>query len=114
MESLNLDLQGSQHQQRALNDEGITCIPNEWTIRKNEGIANTPLSELLNAINVIEAWGYGIKKFKQKKVPKAWGYCMKKIGQKKPHLPFCMKEGGVGGFLTLMLTKFVTLKSDKK
>jgi hypothetical protein len=25
-----------------------------------------------------------------------------------------MKEGGVGGFLALMLTKLVTLKSDKK
>jgi hypothetical protein len=39
---------------------------------------------------------------------------MEKIGQKKPHLPFCMKEGGVGSFLTLVLTKLVTLKSDKK
>jgi len=45
---------------------------------------------------------------------KAWGYCMKKIGQNEPHLPFSMKEGGVGGFLTLVLTKLVTLKSDKK
>jgi len=58
MESLNLDLQGSQHQQRALNDEGIACTPNELTIGENEGIAYTPLSKLLNAINVIEAWGY--------------------------------------------------------
>ncbi len=58
MESLNLDLQGSQHPQRALNDEGIACTPNEWTIGKNEGIAYTPLNELLNAINVIDAWGY--------------------------------------------------------
>jgi hypothetical protein len=39
---------------------------------------------------------------------------MKKIGQKKPNLPFHMKEGGVGGFLTLVLTKLVNLKSDKK
>jgi hypothetical protein len=39
---------------------------------------------------------------------------MKKIGQKKPHLPSHMKEGGVWGFLTLVLTKLVTLKRDKK
>ncbi len=26
---------------------------------------------------------------------------MKKIGQKKPHLPFSMKEGGVGGFFNI-------------
>jgi hypothetical protein len=44
MESLNLDLQGSQHQQRALDDEGIACTPNEWTIGKNESITYTPLS----------------------------------------------------------------------
>jgi hypothetical protein len=44
MESLNLDLQGSQHQQRALNNEGIAYTSNEWTIGKNEGIAYTPLS----------------------------------------------------------------------
>jgi hypothetical protein len=44
MESLNFDLQGSQHQQRALDDEGIACTPNEWTIGKSEGIAYTPLS----------------------------------------------------------------------
>jgi hypothetical protein len=58
--------------------------------------------------------GIESKNLDKKKVPKAWGYCMKKIGQKKPYLPFCMKEGGVGGFLALMLTKLVTLKSDKK
>ncbi len=39
---------------------------------------------------------------------------MKKIGQKKPHLPSNMREGRVGGFLTLVLTKLVTLKRDKK
>jgi hypothetical protein len=31
--------------------------PNEWTVGKNEGIAYTPLSKLLNVINIIEAWG---------------------------------------------------------
>jgi hypothetical protein len=40
---------------------------------------------------------------------------MKKISQKRPHLPSHMKEGGVWGFLTLVLTKLVTLKKrDKK
>ncbi len=58
--------------------------------------------------------GIESKNSDKKKVPKTWGYCMKKIGQKKPHLPFSIKEDGVGGFLTLMLTKLVTLKSDKK
>jgi hypothetical protein len=73
------------------------------------------LSKLLNVINIIEAWGLLNKKIQTKKIaPKTWGYCMKKIGQKKPHLPSRMKQGGVGGFLTLMLTKLVTLKRDKK
>jgi hypothetical protein len=58
--------------------------------------------------------GIELKNSDKKKVPKAWGCCMKKIGQKRPHLPFCMKEGGVGVFLTLVLTKLLTLKSDKK
>ncbi len=58
--------------------------------------------------------GYLIKKVRQNFLPKAWGYCMKKNGQKKPHLPFHMSEGAVGGFLTLVLTKLVILKSDKK
>ncbi len=44
MESLNLDLQGNQRQQKALNDEGIACTSNEWTIGKNEGSTYTPLS----------------------------------------------------------------------
>jgi hypothetical protein len=57
--------------------------------------------------------GIELKNSNKKNVAKAWGYCMKTIGQKMPHLPFCMKEGGVGGFLTLVLTKLVTLKSDK-
>jgi len=39
---------------------------------------------------------------------------MKKIDEKKPLLPSHMREGGVGGFLTLVLTKVVTFKRDKK
>jgi len=89
--------------------------PNEWIVGKNEGIAYTPLSKLLNVINIIEAWGLLNKKIQTKKnAPKTWGYCMKKIGQKKPHLPSCMREGGVGGSLILVSTKLVTLKRDKK
>jgi len=70
---------------------------------------------VLNAINIIETWGLLNKKIETKKnAPKTWGYCMKKIGQKEPHLPFRMREDGAGSFLTLVVTKLVTLKRDKK
>jgi hypothetical protein len=39
---------------------------------------------------------------------------MKRVGRKKPHLPSHMREGGVRGISTLVLTKLVILKRDKK
>jgi len=42
------------------------------------------------------------------------GILHEKNWRKKPHLPSHMREGGVGDFLTLVLTKLVTFKRDKK
>ncbi len=55
-----------------------------------------------------------LKNSVKKKKPQNMGILHEKNWPKKPHLPSCMKECGVGGFSTLVLTKLVTLKRDKK
>jgi hypothetical protein len=70
---------------------------------------------LLNAINIIETWGLLNKKFRQKKkCAQKMGILHEKNWPKKAPPSSHMREGKVGSFLTLVLTKLVTLKRDKK
>jgi hypothetical protein len=54
------------------------------------------------------------QKIQTKKCAQNMGVSHEKNWEKKPHLPFQMKQGGVRGFSTLVLTKLVALKRDKK
>jgi hypothetical protein len=54
------------------------------------------------------------QKIQTKKCAQNMGVSHEKFGKKKPHLSFHMREGGLKGFSTLVLTKLVVLKRDKK